>query len=169
MTRRWYPNRRRSTHPYEAGAATHEGGPPPLFLCRLGGNSKRRFRGEEGGKRYAENMSSHTTSSRHFSQTPDRANRSVKSIGSRGSILSIGSVNSFCSIGSVNSAFSIGSVFSLGSIGSVFSAGAVASCLGFLGVLSVFSGLSVLSVGSYRSVLKVKRRRGTWRSGSSCS
>lgn len=121
------------------------------------------------GKRYAENMSSHTTSSRHFSQTPDRANRSVKSIGSRGSILSIGSVNSFCSIGSVNSAFSIGSVFSLGSIGSVFSAGAIASCLGLLGVLSVFSGLSVLSVGSYRSMLKVNRCPGTRRSGPSHS
>ena len=114
--------------------------------------------------RYAEKMSSHTTSSSYFSQTPDRANRSVKSIGSRGSILSIGSVNSFCSIGSVNSAFSIGSVFSLGSVGSVFSAGAIASCLGFLGVLSVLSGLSVLSVGSYRSVLKVNRRPGTRRS-----
>lgn len=120
-------------------------------------------------KRYAENMSSNTTSSSHISPAPDCTNRSVKSIGSRGSILSIGSVNSFCSIGSVNSAFSIGSVFSLGSIGSVFSAGAVASCLGFLGVLSVFSGLSVLSVGSYRSVLKVNRRQGTRRSGPSHS
>lgn len=121
------------------------------------------------GKRYAENMSSNTTSSSHISPAPDCTNRSVKSIGSRGSILSIGSVNSFCSIGSVNSAFSIGSVFSLGSIGSVFSAGAVASCLGFLGVLSVFSGLSVLSVGSYRSVLKVNRRQGTRPSGPSRS
>ena len=119
--------------------------------------------------RYAENMSSHTTSSSHLSQAPDLANRSVKSIGSRDSILSIGSVNSFCSIGSVNSAFSIGSVFSIGSIGSVFSVGAVASCLGFLGVLSVFSGLSVLSVVSYRSVLKVNRRPGTQLSGPSRS
>ena len=121
------------------------------------------------GKRYAENMSSNTTSSSHLSSAPDCTNRSVKSIGSRGSILSIGSVNSFCSIGSVNSVFSIGSVFSLGSIGSVFSAGAFASCLSFLSVVSIFSAMSVLSVGSYRSVLKVKRRQGTWRSGSSCS
>lgn len=121
------------------------------------------------GKRYAENMSSNTTSSSHISPAPDCTNRSVKSIGSRGSILSIGSVNSFCSIGSVNSAFSIGSVFSLGSIGSVFSAGAFASCLSFLSVVSIFSAMSVLSVGSYRSVLKVKRRQGTRPSGPSRS
>lgn len=140
-----------------------------VFLCCLGGNSKRCLRGEEGGKRYAENMSSNTMSSSHLSPAPDRTTRSVKSIGSRGSILSIGSVNSFCSIGSVNSAFSIGSVFSIGSIGSVFSAGAVASCLGLLGVLSVFSGLSVLSTGSYRSALKVNRRPGTRPSGPSRS
>lgn len=167
MTWCWYSNRRRSTHPYEAGAATHEGWSPPLFA--IWAVAQRGVARWGRGKRYAENMSSHTTSSRHFSQAPDRANRSVKSIGSRGSILSIGSVNSFCSIGSVNSAFSIGSVFSLGSIGSVFSAGAIASCLGFLGMLSVFSGLSVLSVGSYRSVLKVNRRPGTRRSGPSHS
>lgn len=43
------------------------------------------------GKRYAENMSSNTTSSSHISPAPDCTNRSVKSIGSRGSILSIGS------------------------------------------------------------------------------
>lgn len=141
----------------------------PRFFVPFGQQLKEVFVRRRRGKRYAENMSSHTTSSRHFSQAPDRANRSVKSIGSRGSILSIGSVNSFCSIGSVNSAFSIGSVFSLGSIGSVFSAGAIASCLGLLGVLSVFSGLSVLSVGSYRSMLKVNRRPGTRRSGPSHS
>lgn len=141
----------------------------PRFFCAVWAVTQRGVARWGRGKRYAENMSYNTTSSSHLSPAPDRANRSVKSIGSRGSILSIGSVNSFCSIGSVNSAFSIGSVFSLGSIGSVFSAGAVASCLGFLGVLSVFSGLSVLSVGSYRSVLKVKRRQGTRPSGPSRS
>ena len=121
------------------------------------------------GKRYAENMSSNTTSSSHLSPAPDRANRSVKSIGSRGSILSIGSVNSFCSIGSVNSAFSVGSVFSFGSIGSAFSSLSIASCLSFMSVLSVLSGASVLSARSYRSVLKVNRRPGTRRSGPSHS
>ena len=141
----------------------------PRFFCAVWAVTQRGVARWGRGKRYAENMSSHTTPSRHFSQTRDRANRSVKSIGSRGSILSIGSVNSFCSIGSVNSAFSIGSVFSVGSIGSVFSAGAVASCLGFLGALSVLSGLSVLSVGSYRSVLKANYRPGTRPSGPSRS
>lgn len=141
----------------------------PRFFCAVWAVTQRGVARWGRGKRYAENMSSNTTSSSHLSPAPDCTNRSVKSIGSRGSILSIGSVNSFCSIGSVNSAFSIGSVFSLGSIGSVFSAGAVASCLGFLGVLSVFSGLSVLSVGSYRSMLKVNRRPGTRRSGPSHS
>lgn len=141
----------------------------PRFFCAVWVVTQRGVARWGRGKRYAENMSSHTTSSRHFSQTPDCTNRSVKSIGSRGSILSIGSVNSFCSIGSVNSAFSIGSVFSLGSIGSVFSAGAFASCLSFLSVVSIFSAMSVLSVGSYRSVLKVKRRQGTRPSGPSRS
>lgn len=141
----------------------------PRFFCAVWVVTQRGVARWGRGKRYAEKMSSHTTSSSYFSQTPDCTNRSVKSIGSRGSILSIGSVNSFCSIGSVNSAFSIGSVFSIGSIGSVFSAGAVASCLGFLGVLSVFSGFSVLSVGSYRSALKVNCRPGTRPSGPSRS
>lgn len=150
------------------GRLPMKGGRPRFFCAVLAVTQKGVARWGRG-KRYAENMSSNTTSSSHLSPAPDCTNRSVKSIGSRGSILSIGSVNSFCSIGSVNSAFSIGSVFSLGSIGSVFSAGAVASCLGFLGVLSVFSGLSVLSVGSYRSVLKANYRPGTRPSDSSRS